>query len=395
MDVITLTKTLIERPSITPHDEGCQPLLAELLTNAGFAVSHHRFGQVDNLLATHVGCPDDSTSGSPHLMWIGHTDVVPPGPEAQWTSPPFKAVERGGALYGRGVADMKGSVAAMVVALIDFVKAHPSHPGRVSLALTSDEEGPAIDGIRALVGTLQSESLMPDVCLVGEPSSQAVLGDQIRIGRRGSIQAVCRIFGKQGHTAYALPEDNPVHRGGAFIQALGALRFNDADEAFASTRLQISNIHAGTGADNVSPGELVIHFNIRNNPNSSQAALKAMIEELLMQHDPGPWELDWRVSAEPFGPCQGAYLEAVVAACQHALGRRPRLDTGGGTSDGRFFGPLGIPVIEVGPVNATIHQIDEHVVVEDLVRLPNLYLTINEVVLGLASLNRSTDEEVS
>lgn len=246
MDVISLTKELVARRSITPEDAGCQPLLAGILSEAGFDVSHHHFGEVDNLLATHVAETSDGERPGPHVMWIGHTDVVPSGPESNWTSPPFEPTERDGFLFGRGVADMKGSDAAMVVALCGFVKAHPNHPGRVSLVITSDEEGPAVDGIKALVPYLKDNQLWPDACLVGEPSSQAVLGDQIRIGRRGSIQAVLRIKGKQGHTAYALPEDNPVHRAGPLMAALGALRFDDGDAAFDHSRLQISNIHTGT-----------------------------------------------------------------------------------------------------------------------------------------------------
>jgi succinyl-diaminopimelate desuccinylase len=275
MDVIDLTKALVAKRSITPDDAGCQALLTELLGEAGFEISHHRFGEVDNLLATHVGA---SAQTGPHILWIGHTDVVPPGPEDQWSSPPFEPTERDGELVGRGVADMKGSDAAMVVALIDFVERHPDHAGRVSVLITSDEEGPAIDGIRAVVPHLKETGLWPDVCLVGEPSSHAALGDRIRIGRRGSIQAVLTIEGKQGHTAYSLAQDNPAHRGGPLIAALGALEFDDGDEAFDPTRLQISNLQAGTGADNVSPGALVMYFNIRNNPNTPADALKTQIE---------------------------------------------------------------------------------------------------------------------
>ena len=380
MDVIDLTKALVAKRSITPDDAGCQPMLATMLSEAGFEVSHHRFGEVDNLLATHGGA---SPQTGPHILWIGHTDVVPPGPEDQWSSPPFEPTERGGELVGRGVADMKGSDAAMVVALIDFVERHPDHAGRVSLLITSDEEGPAIDGIRAVVPHLKATGLWPDVCLVGEPSSHAALGDRIRIGRRGSIQAVLRIEGKQGHTAYSLPEDNPAHRAGPLIAALGALEFDDGDEAFDPTRLQISNLQAGTGADNVSPGELVMYFNIRNNPNTPADALKRQIEDLIEAHDPGPWALNWRVSAEPFGPCSGEYLDGVVQAFEATLGQAPKLDTGGGTSDGRFFGPEGVPVIEAGPVNATIHQIDERVALADLKKLPEVFHAMMASILGV------------
>ena len=368
-DVLELACALIERRSVTPDDAGCQDMIAGRLAAAGMSVRRFRVADVDNLFAVHG-------QGRPHLMLLGHTDVVPPGPEADWTSPPFEPTVRDGMLYGRGAADMKGAVAAMVVALEEFLNHSPSHPGTVSLLLTSDEEGPAEHGVRAVVPTLRDTGELPDACLVGEPSSLECLGDNLRIGRRGSIQARLTVRGRQGHTAYADPADNPVHRAGPLLAALGSMAFDDGDEYFPPTRLQISNIHAGTGADNVTPGELELMFNLRNNPNSSADELKARIEELIKRHDPGPTRLEWRVSGEPFGPARGSLPEAVAAACRELLKTDPVLDTGGGTSDGRFLGPLGIPVVELGVVNRTIHQVNESTAVAELEQLPALYVEI-------------------
>ncbi|HSH28063.1 MAG TPA: succinyl-diaminopimelate desuccinylase, partial [Wenzhouxiangella sp.] len=329
---------------------------------------------VRNLFARHG-------TGSPHLMLIGHTDVVPSGPEANWTSPPFEPRIRDGVLYGRGAADMKSSVAAFVLALEAFLASRPDHAGTISILLTSDEEGPARNGIRAVVPVLDQRGLMPDACLVGEPSSRDRLGDVIRIGRRGSIQGRLQVHGIQGHTAYADPKDNPAHRAGPLLAELGRLEFDDGDAFFPPTRLQISNLRAGTGADNVTPGELEVWFNLRNNPNTSADELEARLRELIEAHDPGRWQLQWRVSGEPFGPATGPLPGIVQAACRDLLGVEPSPDTAGGTSDGRFFGPRGIPVVELGPVNATIHQVDECISVDDLVLLPGLYRRIIEDML--------------
>jgi succinyl-diaminopimelate desuccinylase len=372
--VLSLARELISRRSVTPEDAGCQPLIAARLEAAGMTVESIDVGEVRNLFAHHG-------SGSPHLMLLGHTDVVPPGPEANWTSPPFEPEIRDGVLYGRGAADMKSSVAAFVVALERFLAAHADHPGTVSLLLTSDEEGPARQGVRAVVPELEARGDLPDACLVGEPSSRDGLGDVFRIGRRGSIQARLRVFGKQGHTAYADPRDNPVHRAGPLLAELGRTDFDDGDEFFPPTRLQISNVRAGTGADNVTPGELEILFNLRNNPNSDADALEASLRELIERHDPGCWTLDWRVSGEPFGPASGPLPAVVSEACRKVLDREAQPDTGGGTSDGRFLGPRGIPVVELGPVNATIHQVDECISIEDLALLPAVYGRIIEGML--------------
>jgi len=372
--VRTLAETLIRQASITPDDAGCQTLLAERLEAAGMRVESFRFGAVDNLFASHG-------QGFPHLLLLGHTDVVPPGPEDAWASPPFRPEVRGGILHGRGAADMKSSVAAFVVAAERFVAENPEHAGRLSIVLTSDEEGVAADGVRRVVPELETRGLLPDHVLVGEPSSSDRLGDVIRVGRRGSIQARVTVRGAQGHTAYARAEDNPVHQAAPLLAALTAMEFDDGDDAFPPTRLQVSNVRAGTGADNVTPDSLEIMFNIRHNPNSTAAALEQRIRELIARHALTECRLDWRISGTPFGPARGRLLEAVQATIRARLGLEPVPDTGGGTSDGRFFGPAGIETVELGPVNRTIHKIDECIAIEDLERLPDIYYGIVERVL--------------
>ena len=373
--VVALAQALIRLPSVTPDDAGCCELIGARLRAIGMHTEFIDSGPVRNLLAVHG-------SGAPHLMLLGHTDVVPPGPPADWTTPPFEPAIRAGCLYGRGAADMKGSVAAMVVALEQFLTDHPDHPGTVSLLLTSDEEGPAIDGVAAVVPVLQARGLLPDFCLVGEPSCHEQLGDSVRVGRRGSIQARLSIRGVQGHTAYAHPADNPVHRAGPLLAELGQLSYADGDEWFPPTKLQISNVRAGTGAENVTPGLLEIWFNIRNNPNSPADLLRARLEAIIAAHDPGPWSLDWRVSGQAFGPANGPLLAALIETCRQQLGREPVPNTGGGTSDGRFLGPLGVSVVEFGPVNRSIHQVDECVRLADLERLPGVYAGVIRRLLG-------------
>lgn len=373
-DVFALASALIERASVTPEDAGCQAMLARRLEAAGMRVESLRFGDVDNLFATFG-------EGKPHLLLLGHTDVVPSGPADQWTSPPFSPAVRDGMLFGRGAADMKSSVAAFVLAAEKFASASAAPTGRLSILLTSDEEGVAADGVRRVVPWLEDRRLLPDHVLVGEPSSSEQLGDVIRIGRRGSIQARLTVMGEQGHTAYARPEDNPVHQAASLLASLTALQFDDGDDAFPPTRLQVSNVRAGTGADNVTPGRLEIMFNLRHNPNSPSDELKRRIEALLAEHALPDCRLDWRISGAPFGPAAGKLLEAVTSTLRDNLGLETRPDTGGGTSDGRFFGPLGIETVELGPVNRTIHKIDESIALADLERLPALYLAVIERVL--------------
>ncbi|NEP60063.1 MAG: succinyl-diaminopimelate desuccinylase [Symploca sp. SIO2G7] len=380
-EVRKLTEALIRRESITPNDAGCQPLIAKRLQQAGMQLESMRFGEVDNLLAT-IG------EGSPHLLLLGHTDVVPSGPEDEWQSPPFEAIERDGYLFGRGTADMKSSDAAMVVALEQFIESKASFKGRISLLLTSDEEGPAVDGVKRVVPELEARGLLPDFVLVGEPSSTNRLGDGIRIGRRGSIQAHLSVRGVQGHTAYADPMDNPAHRCGGLLAALGGMEvsdgeFNDGDAYFPATRLQISNIQAGTGATNVTPGELSVWFNLRYNPSQTANQLYEQFKQLIDAHQVGEYSLSWQVTGEPFGPARGPLFDAVKQACAEVLNVKPDANTGGGTSDGRFFGPIGIEVVELGPVNTSIHQVDECIALDDLAKLPQVYLNIIQRMLNV------------
>ena len=374
-DVLKLACQLLSRPSLTPDDAGCSDLIRERLSRLGMREQDLSEAGVTNWYFSHG-------QGSPHLMLLGHTDVVPPGPEHQWTSPPFEPTERLGHLHARGAADMKSSVAAFVIALEQFILGCPDHPGTVSLLLTSDEEGPAVHGVRAAVGWLQAHGELPDACLVGEPSSHKRLGDAVRIGRRGSINATLRIMGVQGHTAFVDPADNPVHRAAPLLAALTAMAFDDGDDHFPATRLQVSNLTAGTGAANVTPAEWCIDFNIRNNPNSRSATLKARIEALIGAYlAVDTWRLDWNDSSQPFGPATGPLPDAVERACQKILGVTPERNTGGGTSDGRFLGPLGVSVVELGPVNASIHKIDECIEIAALKQLPSLYQAVIEEML--------------
>lgn len=373
-DVLEFTRQLIARPSITPDDAGCQALIAGRLQRAGFACEHLRFGDVDNLWATHGG------GDAPTLVLLGHTDVVPPGPSEAWASDPFDPVIRDGVLYGRGAADMKGSVAAFVVALERFVAAHPRHAGRVALLLTSDEEGNAIDGVRKVADVFRARGERIDWCVTGEPSSKAALGDLLRVGRRGTLSATLTVRGIQGHVAYPDKARNPIHQALPALAALTARRWDDGFETFPPTSLQVSNIHAGTGANNVIPGELQVVFNLRFNPRWTAAQLEAECEAVLREAGLD-YSVAWHRGGEPFhtpeGPLRIAGREVLAA---HA-GAVPEESTGGGTSDARFIAPLGAQCIEVGPVNASIHKVDEHVRVADLEALPDLYLALIERLL--------------
>jgi succinyl-diaminopimelate desuccinylase len=375
-DVLDLTLELIRRRSVTPADAGCQPLLAERLARAGFAVEHLRHGEVDNLWATHG-------RGGPTLVFLGHTDVVPSGPEADWASPPFEPTVRDGHLYGRGAADMKASVAAMAVALERFVAAHPHHPGRVALLLTSDEEGPAnLDGVRRVAELFRTRGERLDWCVVGEPSSKQRLGDLIRVGRRGSLSATLTVRGVQGHVAYPEKANNPIHAFAPALAELAATRWDEGNADFPPTSFQVSNLNAGTGATNVIPGALVAQINFRYATASTAAELRARTEAVLDRHGLD-WQLDWNLSGEPFlSPAGGPLRETVRAVCRELCGAEPEQSTGGGTSDGRFIAPLGAEVVELGPVNATIHKVDECVALDELERLPALYRLICERMLG-------------
>ena len=373
-DVLDLTCELVSRPSVTPDDAGCQSMLADRLARAGFACEHLRFGAVDNLWATHG-------SGGPVLVLLGHTDVVPPGPREAWTSDPFVPDIRDGVLYGRGAADMKSGVAAFVVAAERFVAAHPDHPGTLALLLTSDEEGDAIDGVRRVAEHFRQRGQRIDWCITGEPSSTMVLGDLLRVGRRGSLSATLTVRGVQGHVAYPQLARNPVHEAMPLLAELTARTWDDGYESFPPTSLQVSNIHAGTGATNVVPGTLEVQFNLRYNPHWTADRLIEAIEAMCLRHGLDH-ALSWHRSGEPFHTPEGPLRAAAREVLATFAGAAPEESTGGGTSDARFIAPLGAQCIEIGPVNASIHKVDEHVRVADLEALPGLYLAIIERLLA-------------
>jgi succinyl-diaminopimelate desuccinylase len=375
-DVFELACDLIRRHSVTPEDAGCQSLIGERLQRVGFRVEHLRYGDVDNLWATHG-------SDGPTLAFLGHTDVVPSGPEADWRSPPFEPSLRDGRLYGRGAADMKGSVAAMVVALEQFVTAQPGHPGRVALLLTSDEEGPSnLDGVRKVVEHFRQRGEALDWCVVGEPSARERLGDLIRVGRRGSLSASLSVRGVQGHVAYPDLALNPIHAFAPALAALAAERWDEGNADFPPTSFQVSNLDAGTGAGNVIPGKLHALMNFRYGTASSADELRARSEAILQQHGLD-YLAQWNLSGEPFlTPPGGRLRDTVVAICRELCGIEPEQSTGGGTSDGRFIAPLGVEVVELGPVNATIHKVDECVALDELEQLPSLYRAVCERMLA-------------
>ena len=372
-DVLALTRDLIRRPSVTPDDAGCQALIAARLAQTGFAIEALRFGDVDNLWATHG-------SGGPVLVLLGHTDVVPPGPREAWCSDPFEPAIRDGLLYGRGAADMKGSVAAFVVALERFVAAHPHHPGTVALLLTSDEEGDAIDGVRKVADLFRARGERVDWCITGEPSSKQTLGDLLRVGRRGSLSARLDVHGVQGHVAYPDKARNPIHQALPALAELAARRWDEGFETFPPTSLQITDTHAGNHASNVIPGALQVLFNLRYNPHWDAARLEAECEAVLVRHGL-EYDLHWHRSGEPFHTAEGPLRQAAREMLAAVSGKPPEESTGGGTSDARFIAPLGAQCIEIGPVNASIHKVDEHVRVADLEALPALYQSLIERLL--------------
>ena len=374
-DVVQLACELIARPSVTPDDAGCQALLAARLQTAGFACEYLRFGEVDNLWATHGG------GDGPVLVLLGHTDVVPPGPRDAWASDPFVPEVRDGTLYGRGAADMKGSVAAFVVALEAFVAAHPRHAGTLALLLTSDEEGDAVDGVRKVAEVLRARGQRIDWCITGEPSSKALLGDLLRVGRRGTRSAPLAVRGIQGHVAYPEKARNPIHQAMPALAELAARRWDEGYESFPPTSFQISNVHAGTGANNVIPGGLQVLFNLRYNPNWQAAQLEAECDAVLRAHGL-EYDIHWHRGGEPFYTPEGELRAAARAVLAASAGMPPEESTGGGTSDARFIAPLGAQCVEIGPVNASIHKVDEHVRVADLEALPGLYRALLERLLA-------------
>lgn len=374
-DVLALTRDLIARRSVTPEDAGCQAAIAERLERAGFHCEHLRYGETDNLWATHRS--ESRETQGPVLVLLGHTDVVPPGPRDAWASDPFEPSIRDGVLYGRGAADMKGSVAAFVIALEAFVAAHPHHSGTVALLLTSDEEGDGLDGVRKVAEHFRERGQRIDWCVTGEPSSKTALGDLVRVGRRGTLSATLTVKGIQGHVAYPEKARNPIHQAMPALTELAARRWDDGYETFPPTSLQISNVHAGTGANNVIPGELGVIFNLRYNPNWRAEQLERECQAVLDAHGL-EYHIHWHRGGEPFYTPEGPLRAAARAVLTEAVGFAPEESTGGGTSDARFIAPLGAHCVEIGPVNASIHKVDEHVSVAELERLPALYLSVIE-----------------
>jgi succinyl-diaminopimelate desuccinylase len=365
---LDLTQDLLRRPSLTPADEGCQALMGARLAAAGFKVESLRFGAVDNLWA-------QRGAGSPVFCFAGHTDVVPTGPAADWAFDPFVPVIRDGLLYGRGAADMKSGLAAMVTAAEEFAQAHPNHKGSIAFLITSDEEGPSVDGTKAVVQHLRERGQRIDWCLVGEPSSEQALGDTVKVGRRGSLSGRLTVHGVQGHIAYPQLAENPVHTLAPALAELVSREWDRGTEHFQPTSFQVSNLNAGTGAPNVIPGELKARFNLRYCPLQTLAGLKATVEEILRRHRVR-YSLEWYVSGEPFYTAPGRLSQAVSEAVAAVSGTRPKLSTGGGTSDGRFIAPLGAEVVELGVIGESIHKVNECVRVADIDRLHRMYFNV-------------------
>jgi succinyl-diaminopimelate desuccinylase len=365
---LELARELMIRRSVTPADEGCQDIMAARLAGCGFQVERLRYGNVDNLWARRG-------TGAPVLCFAGHTDVVPTGPLEEWQSDPFKPEVREGVLFGRGAADMKTGLAAMVTAAEAFVAERPQHQGAVTFLITSDEEGPSVDGTRRVVETLRERGERIDWCLVGEPSSEQQIGDTIKIGRRGSLSARLTVHGVQGHIAYPHLAENPVHTFAPALAELTSRTWDQGNEHFQPTSFQISNLNAGTGAPNVIPGELKARLNLRYSPVQTIDTLKQSVEEVLKRHRVR-YSVEWYVSGEPFYTPPGPLSDAVSSAILQLTGRSPRLSTGGGTSDGRFIAPMGAQVVEIGVVNASIHKVNESVRLADVDALHDIYLQI-------------------
>ena len=362
---LALTKQLIAKQSVTPMDEGCQVLMIEHLQKIGFEVESLRFGDVDNFWAI-------KGDAGPILCFAGHTDVVPSGPASSCSQPPFEPTVVDGQLYGRGAADMKGSLAAMLVAVERFVDEHPDHSGRIAFLITSDEEGVATNGTVKVVQWLQDQNITPDYCLVGEPSSTAKCGDVIKNGRRGSLGCTMTVKGLQGHVAYPHLGRNPIHLAAPALAELASESWDQGNEFFPATSFQISNINGGTGATNVIPGELEVMFNFRFSTEVTDGHLRQRTEAILDGHGLD-YELTWNLSGQPFLTPEGELVEAAVASIKQVTGMDTELSTAGGTSDGRFIAPMGTQVVELGPINATIHQIDENTNVAELDVLTDIY----------------------
>ncbi|MGB2287543.1 MAG: succinyl-diaminopimelate desuccinylase [Porticoccaceae bacterium] len=370
---LELTKQLVSRQSVTPEDDGCQALMIERLTKIGFDITPLRFGDVENFWAVR------GASG-PILCFAGHTDVVPSGPEENWSYPPFQPTEVDGQLFGRGTADMKGALAAMVVAVEKFVAEYPSHSGRIAFLITSDEEGIAINGTVKVVDWLQQQGIIPEYCLVGEPSSSDQCGDVIKNGRRGSLGCQLTIKGIQGHVAYPHLGRNPIHLAMPALDELASEVWDQGNDFFPATSFQISNIGAGTGATNVIPGELNVTFNFRFSTEVTDQQLRDRTEAILNKHGLD-YELNWHLSGQPFLTAEGELVAAAIDSIKQVTDLDAKLSTAGGTSDGRFIAPMGTQVIELGPTNATIHKVDENTNIADLGALTHIYQLLLQKLL--------------
>ena len=378
-DVLALARELIARRSVTPADEGCQELVAARLAKAGFDIEHIPFGEVKNLWASHG-------NGGPVLVFLGHTDVVPSGPVEAWASDPFVPTIRDGFLYGRGAADMKGSVAAFVVALEDFARRNPDHHGTVAVLLTSDEEGDAIDGVRRVMEQFKAQGRRIDYCITGEPSSKEKLGDLLRVGRRGTLSGTLNVRGIQGHVAYPEKARNPIHQAMPALAELCARRWDEGypksgEKEFPASSFQISNIHSGTGANNVIPGACEVVFNFRYNPGWKTADLEKEVHAVLDRHGL-EYDIRWHRGGEPFLTAEGKLRATMRELMRERCGVEAEESTGGGTSDARFVAPLGAEVVEMGPVNASIHKVDERIALAELNALPELFREMAERLLA-------------
>lgn len=372
-DTLELTRQLIALRSVTPDDAGCQQLLAQRLEQAGFQIEHLRFGEVDNLWARRG-------NASPLLCFAGHTDVVPTGPLEQWSSDPFTPAIRNGYLYGRGAADMKASLAAFITAIEAFIAQHPQHKGSIALLITSDEEGPAVNGTVKVVETLKARNEMLDYCIVGEPTCVSSLGDTIKNGRRGSLSGYLTVHGVQGHIAYPHLAKNPIHLAAPAIAELAGITWDNGNEYFPPTTWHISNINGGTGATNIIPGTVSLIFNFRFSTASTVESLQARVHEVLDRHAL-KYDLKWELSGRPFLTPKADLANAMSAAITQIIGIEPELSTSGGTSDGRFIADICPQVIEFGPCNASIHKLDEHVAVADIEKLSQIYQKTLEQLL--------------
>lgn len=373
-DTAKLAEELISRQSVTPEDAGCQQLIASRLKALGFAIEHLRYGEVDNLWARRGDT-------QPLIAFAGHTDVVPTGPEEQWQSPPFTPSQRDGMLYGRGAADMKGSIAAMLTACERFIEQHPNHMGSLAFLITSDEEGPAVDGTVKVVEHLEQRNEKITACLVGEPSSEKTVGDVIKNGRRGSLSGYLKVIGTQGHVAYPHLAANPIHLAAAAMDELCKEQWDQGNEFFPPTTFQIANIKAGTGATNVIPGEMDLMFNFRFSTEVTAQQLQQRVKTILDKHQLN-YELNWNLSGQPFITREGELIDAAKRAIKKVMGFNTQLSTAGGTSDGRFIAPTGAQVVELGPINATIHKLNECVSIAELDQLSDIYQSMLEHLLA-------------